>query len=197
MPIHDGTRVEQNIWHDSSPRSAPKIWQKQVRRPRVPHIRRRSRRCARVCLPVEVEYASEFRYRNPAMDRDTRVFACTLCGDIADTLAAMRESRRMGHTALAICKVIVSTFARETDDGVYLHAGTEIGVASTKAFTSQVCVLAMLALYFGRTRHLSSLQTRRIVEELRALPEKARRALECHDRVKKIARHYCEVDNVL
>ena len=148
-------------------------------------------------LPVEVEYASEFRYRNPPMDRDTLVFALTQSGETADTLAALRESRRMGHTTLAICNVVGSTIAREADGGVYLHAGPEIGVASTKAFTSQVCVLTMLALYFGRTRHLSSMQGRRIVEDLRTLPDAVRKALECHDRIKEIAIRYGDADNFL
>src|SRR5882762_8104255 len=121
-------------------------------------------------VPVEVEYASEFRYRNPPMDRNTVVLALTQSGETADTLAALRESKRMGHATLAICNAVGSSIAREADGGVYLHAGAEIGVASTKAFTSQCAVLAMLALYFGRTRHLSSLQGARIIEELRALP---------------------------
>src|SRR5213076_2711380 len=106
-------------------------------------------------IPVEVEYASEFRYRNPPMDRNTIVLAITQSGETADTLAALRESKRKGHPTLAICNVVGSSIAREADGGVYLHAGPEIGVASTKAFTSQVTVLAMLALYLGRMRHLS------------------------------------------
>ena len=122
-------------------------------------------------MPVEVEYASEFRYRNPPIDRNTVMLAITQSGETADTLAALRESKRMGHTTLAICNAVGSSIAREADGGVYLHAGPEIGVASTKAFTSQCTVLAMLALYFGRTRHLSSMQGQRIIEELRALPD--------------------------
>ena len=109
-------------------------------------------------IPVEVEYASEFRYRNPPMERNTIVLAITQSGETADTLAALRESKRKGHHTLALCNVVGSTIARETDGGVYLHAGPEIGVASTKAFSNQVAVLTMLALYMGRTRHLSSLQ---------------------------------------
>src|SRR5262249_45111562 len=105
-------------------------------------------------IPVEVEYASEFRYRNPPVDRNTIVFAITQSGETADTLAALRESKRKGHPTLAVCNVVGSSIAREADGGVYLHAGPEIGVASTKAFTSQVTVLAMLALYLGRLRHL-------------------------------------------
>ena len=106
-------------------------------------------------MPVEVEYASELRYRNPPIDNNTLVFAITQSGETADTLAALREMKRKGHPTLGICNVVGSTIAQETDGGIYLHAGPEIGVASTKAFTSQCTVLAMLALYFGRLRHLS------------------------------------------
>src|SRR5262249_21171733 len=109
-------------------------------------------------IPVEVEYASEFRYRNPPIDRNTIVLAITQSGETADTLAALRESKRKGHPTLAVCNVVGSSIAREADGGIYLHAGPEVGVASTKAFTSQVLTLAMLALYLGRLRHLSSLQ---------------------------------------
>jgi len=148
-------------------------------------------------LPVEVEYASEFRYRNPPIERNTVVLAITQSGETADTLAALRESKRMGHTTLAICNVVGSSIAREACGGVYLHAGPEIGVASTKAFTSQCTVLAMLALYLGRTRHLSSIQGQRIIQELRALPDLLRKTLGCHDRVKIIAEKYADADNAL
>jgi len=106
-------------------------------------------------LPVEVEYASELRYRNPPLTNDTLVFAVTQSGETADTLAALREMKRKGCPTLGICNVVGSTIAQETDGGFYLRAGPEIGVASTKAFTSQCTLLAMLALYFGRLRHLS------------------------------------------
>ncbi|VTS00056.1 glutamine amidotransferase : Glutamine--fructose-6-phosphate aminotransferase [isomerizing] OS=uncultured planctomycete GN=glmS PE=3 SV=1: GATase_6: SIS: SIS [Gemmata massiliana] len=148
-------------------------------------------------VPVEVEYASELRYRNPPMDRNTVVLALTQSGETADTLAALRESKRMGHTTLAICNAVGSSIAREADGGVYLHAGPEIGVASTKAFTSQVAVLAMLALYLGRTRHLSSTQGQRIIAELQALPGVIRKTLECHDQVKLVAQKYAGAKNVL
>jgi glucosamine--fructose-6-phosphate aminotransferase (isomerizing) len=148
-------------------------------------------------LPVEVEYASEFRYRNPPIDRHTIVLAITQSGETADTLAALRESKRKGHPTLAICNVVGSSIAREADGGVYLHAGPEIGVASTKAFTSQVSVLSMLALYFGRMRHLSSLQGARMVDELHALPDAVRRALRCHEVVKSIAERYADAKNML
>ena len=128
-------------------------------------------------MPVEVEYATEFRYRNPPLDRNTIVLAITQSGETADTLAAVRESKRKGHPTLALCNVVGSTIAREADGGVYLHAGPEIGVASTKAFTNQVAVLAMLALYLGRMRHLSSMQGTQMIRELRAIPDAVRRTL--------------------
>ena len=148
-------------------------------------------------IPVEVEYASEFRYRNPPMERNTIVLAITQSGETADTLAALRESKRKGHPTLALCNVVGSTIAREADGGVYLHAGPEIGVASTKAFSNQVVVLAMLALHLGRTRHLSSLQGLRMLRELRALPAAMRQALQCHDVIKGIAERYYSVNNML
>jgi glucosamine--fructose-6-phosphate aminotransferase (isomerizing) len=148
-------------------------------------------------IPVEVEYASEFRYRNPPIDRGTIVIALTQSGETADTLAALRESKRKGHPTLALCNVVGSSIAREADGGVYLHAGPEIGVASTKAFTNQVAVLAMLSLYFGRLRHLSSLQGQQMIRELRAVPDAVRQALSCHDQVKRIAEKYARVSNFL
>jgi glucosamine--fructose-6-phosphate aminotransferase (isomerizing) len=148
-------------------------------------------------IPVEVEYASEFRYRNSPVDRNTIVIAITQSGETADTLAALRESKRKGHPTLALCNVVGSSIAREADGGVYLHAGAEIGVASTKAFTSQVTVLAMLALYLGRMRHLSSVQGARMIEQLRGLPEALRRTLQCHDDVRRIAERFHDVTNCL
>ncbi len=148
-------------------------------------------------IPVEVEYASEFRYRNPPIDRNTIVIAITQSGETADTLAALRESKRKGHPTLALCNVVGSTIAREADGGVYLHAGPEIGVASTKAFTAQVAVLSVLALYLGRMRHLSSIQGTRMIQELRAMPGLIRRTLECHDSVKQVAERYHTVSNFL
>src|SRR5262249_52765773 len=148
-------------------------------------------------MPVEVEYASEFRYRNPPLDRNTIVLALTQSGETADTLAALRESKRKGHPTLALCNVVGSSIAREADGGVYLHAGPEIGVASTKAFSNQVMVLTMLALYLGRMRHLWSIQGLRMLRELRAMPDAIRRALECHRHVKTIAEKYHGVRNML
>ncbi len=148
-------------------------------------------------IPVEVEYASELRYRNPPMDYKTLVFAITQSGETADTLAALRECKRKGHATLAICNVVGSTIAQEATGGIYLHAGPEVGVASTKAFTSQCAVLAMLALYFGRLHHLSFDAGRRIIAELQKLPEHVEQALETDQVVRRIAEKYQHCDNFL
>lgn len=148
-------------------------------------------------LPVEVEYASELRYRNPPLEPGTLLFAITQSGETADTLAALREMKRKGHPTLAICNVVGSTIAQEADGGIYLHAGPEVGVASTKAFTSQCLVLALLALYFGRLHHLSFDAGMRIIDQIEELPEKVRQALQTNDLVRDIALRYCEANNFL
>jgi glucosamine--fructose-6-phosphate aminotransferase (isomerizing) len=148
-------------------------------------------------IPVEVEYASEFRYRNRPIERNTTILAITQSGETADTLAALRESKRKGHPTLVLCNVVGSSIAREADGGVYLHAGPEIGVASTKAFTTQVMVLTMLALYLGRMRNLSSLQGTRMLRELRAMPDMIRRTFACHDSVRRVAEKYFQANNFL
>ena len=148
-------------------------------------------------IPTEVEYASELRYRNPPLSDRTMVFAITQSGETADTLAAMRECKRKGLTSLAICNTVGSTIAREADGGIYLHAGPEVGVASTKAFTSQVTVLTLLALYLGRMRHLSEPAGRRLIGQLAEMPRIVERTLACHDRVREVAAKYAEANNVL
>ncbi|MCI0704556.1 MAG: glutamine--fructose-6-phosphate transaminase (isomerizing) [Planctomycetia bacterium] len=148
-------------------------------------------------LPVEVEYASEFRYRNPPIDHNTIVIAISQSGETADTLAALRESKRKGHLTLAICNVVGSTIAREADGGIYLHAGPEIGVASTKAFTSQVFTLGMLALHLGRLRHLSALQGARIIDQMLSLPALIEESLECDAQVQRIAEKYAHCSDFL
>jgi glucosamine--fructose-6-phosphate aminotransferase (isomerizing) len=148
-------------------------------------------------IPVEVEYASELRYRNPPLGNHTLVFAITQSGETADTLAAVREMKRQGHPTLAICNVVGSSIAQESDGGIYLHAGPEIGVASTKAFTSQCAALAMLALYFGRLRHLDHAQGTRIVEHLQKLPDQVRQALHTDVEVRRIAAKYYQCQNFL
>ena len=148
-------------------------------------------------IPVEVEYASELRYRNPPMDNQTLVFAITQSGETADTLAALREMKRQGHPTLSICNVVGSSIAHEADGGVYLHAGAEIGVASTKAFTSQCVTLALLGLYLGRMRHLSYMAGRRIIRQLENLSDNVSRALDCHADVRRIAAKYAHCQNFL
>ena len=148
-------------------------------------------------MPTEVEYASELRYRNPPMSDRTLIFAITQSGETADTLAAMRECKRKGHPTLAICNTVGSTIAREADGGIYLHAGPEIGVASTKAFTSQVTVLTLLALHFARMRHMSYPAGNRIIQQLKSMPEKMQKALECHAHVKDVAERYHQYNNFL
>jgi glucosamine--fructose-6-phosphate aminotransferase (isomerizing) len=148
-------------------------------------------------IPVEVEYASEFRYRNPPLDRNTIVLGITQSGETADTLAALRESKRKGLRTLALCNVVGSSIAREAEGGVYLHAGPEIGVASTKAFSAQVAVLSLLALYLGRMRHLSYSAGKRVIEELKRMPELLRETLKCHPQVEAIAQKYHHVHNML
>ena len=148
-------------------------------------------------IPCEVEHASELRYRNPPMDDKTLVFAITQSGETADTLAALREMKRKGHPTLAICNVVGSSIAQEANGGIYLHAGPEIGVASTKAYTSQVLALSMLALYFGRLRHMSYNKGRQIIDQIRQVPEKIEEALQSNDRIKEIAAKYHQCNNFL
>ncbi|MCU0959594.1 MAG: glutamine--fructose-6-phosphate transaminase (isomerizing) [Pirellulaceae bacterium] len=148
-------------------------------------------------LPVEVEYASELRYRNPPVDHGALLFAITQSGETADTLAALREMKRKGHPTLAICNVVGSTIAQEANGGIYLHAGPEIGVASTKAYTCQCLALTLLALYFGRLHHLSYTAGREVIDAIRALPERVRDALQANDQVRQIAGKYCHFSNFL
>jgi glucosamine--fructose-6-phosphate aminotransferase (isomerizing) len=148
-------------------------------------------------LPVEVEYASEFRYRNAPLDRNTVVLGITQSGETADTLAALREAKRQGLRTLGLCNVVGSSIAREVDGGVYLHAGPEVGVASTKAFTAQVAVLTLLAVYLGRLRHMSHPAGERILKELRRMPDVLRETLKCHDQVATIAEKYYQARNML
>ena len=148
-------------------------------------------------IPVEVEYASEFRYRNPIIDEGTLILVISQSGETIDTLAAMREAKRRGAKALGIVNVVGSTIARESDGGVYIHAGPEIGVASTKAFTSQVTVLALLTLLLGRLRGLSRDYGIEIARELMALPGKIERALQARDEVRRIGELYGKHDNFI
>jgi glucosamine--fructose-6-phosphate aminotransferase (isomerizing) len=146
-------------------------------------------------LPAEVEYASEFRYRNAPIDKHTLVLAITQSGETADTLAGLREARRRGHRVLAICNVVGSTIAREADGGIYLHAGPEIGVASTKAFTSQTTVLTLLALLMGRLRMMSAPRGAEILRALEAIPQQIETLLARSEQIKKIALKYAQAED--
>jgi glucosamine--fructose-6-phosphate aminotransferase (isomerizing) len=148
-------------------------------------------------VPVEVEYASEFRYRNPTVDENTLVIAISQSGETADTLAAIREAKQRGARTLGIVNVVGSSIAREVDGGTYLHAGPEIGVASTKAFTCQVAVLALLTLRIGRLRSLSVLQGREIVRALERLPDQVAEVLSQAERVKQVAETFMRAQNAL
>jgi glucosamine--fructose-6-phosphate aminotransferase (isomerizing) len=148
-------------------------------------------------VPVEVEYASEFRYRAPIFDSQTILFAVSQSGETTDTQAALREAKKHGVTALGIVNVVGSTIARESDGGVYIHAGPEIGVASTKAFTSQVIVLSLIATLLGRMRQLSVQQGQEIIDGIRKIPDQVESILRTEDQVKQIAAEYYRADNFL
>jgi glutamine---fructose-6-phosphate transaminase (isomerizing) len=143
-------------------------------------------------LPTECEFASEFRYRNMPMNKDTLVFAISQSGETIDTLAALRESKRKGHRTLGICNNVGSTIARESDGGVYMHAGPEIGVAATKSFTSQLTILTLLALLLGRIRHLSSVRGIEVIHALESLPDKAREVLAEAELIRDLAIKYAD-----
>jgi glucosamine--fructose-6-phosphate aminotransferase (isomerizing) len=149
-------------------------------------------------VPVSIEYASEFRYRNPIVGDDDVMFGISQSGETADTLAAMREGKRKGALALGIVNVVGSTIARESDAGVYIHAGPEIGVASTKAFTSQLTVLSLLTIMLGRMRHLSVVDGRSMIRALLQIPEKVQKILdESESQVRQIAEIFKDATNFL
>ncbi len=148
-------------------------------------------------IPVEVEYASEFRYRNAPLDKNTLVFAISQSGETIDTLGALREAKRKGYRTLSINNSVGSTIARECDGGIYQHAGPEIGVASTKAFTSQIMICAMIALYLGRLRDLSYGDGVDIVKALKALPAQVREVLKQTEHIKAIAQKYAKYEDCL
>src|SRR5438045_7880007 len=130
------------------------------------------------------------------MSGNTLVFAISQSGETADTLGALRESQRKGFRTLGICNNVASTIARESDGGVYMHAGPEIGVAATKSFTSQVTILALIGLLLGRMRHLSTSQGSRVIEALEALPGQIESALKLSDQIRSIARKYVEAEGM-
>ena len=148
-------------------------------------------------IPVEVEYASEFRYRNAPLDKNTLIFVISQSGETIDTLAALREARRKGFRTLAITNVVGSTIARETDGGIYQYAGPEIGVASTKAFTSQLIISSMVALYLGRLRDMSFRDGTEMIRALKKLPSQVETILGQADHIKSVARKYLDAQDFL
>ncbi|MBL9032038.1 MAG: glutamine--fructose-6-phosphate transaminase (isomerizing) [Phycisphaerae bacterium] len=148
-------------------------------------------------VPAHAEYASEFRYRNPIIEDQTVVVAVSQSGETADTLAALQEAKDRGALALGVVNVVGSSIARETDAGVYLRVGPEIGVASTKAFTGQVAVLALISLFLARRRYMSADQCAAMIREMQSIPGKIERVLEQDERIKKVAEKYCERENWL
>jgi glutamine---fructose-6-phosphate transaminase (isomerizing) len=149
-------------------------------------------------VPVEVEYASEFRYRKPVIGKNDVVILISQSGETADTLAALHLAKEKGATVIGICNVVGSTLSRETDAGVYTHAGIEIGVASTKAFTAQVTVLTMFALKLAQSRKtISDEEYRILVKELSEIPEKGRLILQSNEKIKAIAEKYKDAINAL
>lgn len=148
-------------------------------------------------IRADVEYGSEFRYRKPILDSKTAVLAVSQSGETADTLAAVREAKNKGALSLGIVNVVGSTVARETDAGIYNHAGPEIGVASTKAFTSQLSILALLTVFLGRQREMSCVMGKRIVNELAEIKNHIRAILKQAKEIEKIARKYSEFSNFL
>jgi glutamine---fructose-6-phosphate transaminase (isomerizing) len=148
-------------------------------------------------VPTEVEYASEFRYRNPIVKKDDAIFFISQSGETADTLAAMREAKIKGALALGICNVVGSSIARESIAGVYTHAGPEIGVASTKAFSSQLVVLALITLLLARKKNMSLVDGKSIAEELLKIPGKISKILTLNDQIEEIAGEFKDSQNFL
>lgn len=148
-------------------------------------------------IPVEVEYASEFRYRNAPIDKNTLVFVISQSGETIDTLEALRESKRKGFKTLAITNSVGSTISRESDGGLYQYAGKEVGVASTKAFTSQIAICLLIALYIGRMRDLSFSDGRAIVDAIKSLPAVVAEVLKLAPRIEKIAKKYAKFSDFL
>lgn len=148
-------------------------------------------------IPVEVDYASEFRYRNPIIQKNDILLVISQSGETLDTLEALREAKRKGIKVLGITNVVGSTIARECDGGIYLHAGPEIGVASTKAFTNQVLVMIMLAIYLGRLKHMSFYEGQRLLTELNKIPDKLNEVLKQAEKIKSIAKKYQYAKNFL
>ncbi|HEX4638515.1 MAG TPA: glutamine--fructose-6-phosphate transaminase (isomerizing) [Chthoniobacterales bacterium] len=148
-------------------------------------------------VPVDVDFASEYRHRDTPPTERTLVFTISQSGETADTLGALRESKRKGYRTLGICNNVASTIARESDGGVYMHAGPEIGVAATKSFTSQLIILTLIGLLLGRMRQLSTARGKRIIDALGALPGQVEQVLKLSDQIKSIAKKYADANGML
>jgi glucosamine--fructose-6-phosphate aminotransferase (isomerizing) len=148
-------------------------------------------------VPTEVEYASEFRYRNPIITPEDAILFISQSGETADTLAAMKETKRKRALCIGVCNVVGSSIARESDAGVYIHAGPEIGVASTKAFTSQLTVFALITLLLARKKDMSLADGKVIVEEFKKIPDKIKQILEIRPQIEKIAEIFKDAKNFL
>lgn len=148
-------------------------------------------------IPVEVDYASEFRYRNPIIHNTDAMIFISQSGETADTLAAMREAKRRGALCLGVCNAVGSSIARESHAGSYIHAGPEIGVASTKAFTSQLVVLALMTVLVARKKHMSMIDGRKILQELEQLPQKISDILKLNDQIEELANNFVNSTNFL
>lgn len=148
-------------------------------------------------IPTEVEYASEFRYRNPIIHPDDTIFFISQSGETADTLAAMKEAKRKGALVVGICNAVGSSIARDSDAGVYIHAGPEIGVASTKAFTAQLSVFALITLLLARRKDMSLIDGKKMVEEFQTIPEKIKKILQLEKQIEVIAEEFKDAKNFL
>jgi len=148
-------------------------------------------------IPVEVEYASEFRYRNPILSGEDSIFFISQSGETADTLAALKEAKSRGALALGICNVVGSTIARESMSGVYIHAGPEIGVASTKAFTAQLVVLALITLLISKRKGLKPSEGKKIADALNEIPSKIAQILKLNDEIEQLAEEFKDSPNFL
>ncbi|MEM6823171.1 MAG: glutamine--fructose-6-phosphate transaminase (isomerizing) [Verrucomicrobiota bacterium] len=148
-------------------------------------------------IPVEVDFGSEFRYRNIPIERSTLFFVVSQSGETADTLGALREVQRKGYKALGICNNVGSTIARESDGGVYMHSGPEIGVAATKSFVSQVAIFGLLTLLIGRMRYMSAQTGKEIIDALERLPEQISQALKLSDQIQEVAEKYKDCRSML
>lgn len=148
-------------------------------------------------IPTEVEYASELRYRNPVLQPDDAVFFISQSGETADTFAALKECKRKDALTLGVCNVVGSSIARETDAGVYIHAGPEIGVASTKAFTAQLTVFALITILLARKRDMSMQDGKKLISEFQTIPDKIKAILELNDHIEKISEEFVNAKNFL